>query len=794
VSLQIIPFLTHESNSKVKKAMAVDILSLIGVVGTWLAVFLAILALVGIVGPLLVLKAFYSERNQALNSIRDVNGDFISRGIGFGRSFRILHRVKVPRLVPEVDWDDLDSFRIPSTETAWTLGSIEGTTCRTGWARLCKLLSAYDVPQAQGGDLVIKENETTLPVSKYYILSIGLLGRYGNRDDGGKVFNLNPLRPDLRQLRILAPARRRHQHLGAIGRRYSSDSESDQYGSDTSVESVHKNRRPRTNLICGVTGEFRIKKDFTLMDFAAVEEGFSPTTSGMLLQFILNNDEEMGFREPVRLSNDDASITAGDSEKPQRPLATPDLALGDLYWLASGFLPLSTRTGFIACLQTPPGIVDLLSIPSASSDLELHLYSDTDSESSFSGRGSLNQKSNPSRSSNSSPALAEADTTKDSQPSHQTRRENHIYERSPHGASARPRPPRRKSLRREKITFKDWTTIELLETQERPISIYETSTAFGMSSTRVLMFQSTTKQRSENLVEVSQLQALAAGDTPTGKSKWILWRPRWGRKYGPIFLRRKDVQMLVCEMLAIEWHPWSFLIWKQNNDFWIHTMRGAARYLNTVKTCQTLKSWKKSPKGWEAPWVGLLNDWLRFSGKNIATYEQRRHAVLLKLHRALAKELSTNGSGYVLAVLFISNQHFRESLWTEWDYEMEWDAEKRVVSLVHNPENQDSNSDADDGNNEIPVHVNDSIDVHSRGHPVVVQRGEAEVRLEFEYEDVFPSKFDVATSKEIVKIEDEAIFISITWAATCCALWTSAINSAPLMGLVDGLDDVINVV
>jgi len=353
--------------------MATDLLSLLGVVGTWIAVFLAVIALVGIVAPLLVLKAFYSERNQALNSVRDLNGDFISRGIGFGRSFRVFHRVNVPCLIPIIDWKSLDSFKIPSPEKSWKLGTVEGTSCRTGWARFCKLLSAYHVPLTQGGELVVRENETSLPVSKYYILSIGLLGRYGDRDDGGKFFNDNPLRPDLLQLRILTTFRGPQR----MGRRYRSSSGSDISNTDSETDdsSIHRTRRPQARSICGTTGEMRIKKEFSLADIAEEENGFGVTGNGKTLQFMLHNDQEIGL-----------DIEPGEATDTMHPLVAPDLPLDNLYWLASGFIPLSSRYGFVACLQTPQGILDLESTRS--------LFSDTDSDS----RSSPNHRTSSNRS------------------------------------------------------------------------------------------------------------------------------------------------------------------------------------------------------------------------------------------------------------------------------------------------------------------------------------------------------------------------------------------------------------
>lgn len=540
--------------------MAVDLLTLLGVIGTWIAVLLAILALLGIVGPLLVLRAFYSERNQALNSVRDLNGDFITRGIGFGHSFRVFHRVKVPKLVPTVDWNNLDAFRIPSTERSWSLSPIESTSCRTGWARFCRLLSAYHFPLQKGGELAIKENETSLPVSKYYILIIGLLGRYGDRDDGGKVFNVNPLRPDLHQLRLLillhsTTVKLKYVRDSSIkgdrsSRRSSYIHESDGSGSDTDVSSVHNELGSRVNTICGITGEFRVTNRFGTVDASAEDNNLMSMGERSTFRFILHNDQEMGLQLPPGSQTDAQSLT------------TLDLPLRNLYWIASGFLPLGSQKEFVACLQTPREMFEF--------DDLLSSYTDSDSES---------------------------------------------------GSGDGLRAQARKRHRRIKTELKNWTTVELLETWERPVSILETTTLFGISSTRILMFQITVEQTRAKLDEVSHIESLLTDEIPIESSKWILWKPRWGRHSAPVLLLRKDVQKLVCEMLAMDWHPWSFLIWKKNNHFWGHMMRGGTRVLDTAHTNNQLKLWKIRPHRWQEPWTELLKDWFRYSSRSIATYE-----------------------------------------------------------------------------------------------------------------------------------------------------------------------------
>lgn len=54
------------------------------------------------------------------------------------------------------------------------------------------------------GELLFEDGETWLPVSRYWILSMGLLGRYGTRADRGVHFKFTErmIRPDLSEQRI----------------------------------------------------------------------------------------------------------------------------------------------------------------------------------------------------------------------------------------------------------------------------------------------------------------------------------------------------------------------------------------------------------------------------------------------------------------------------------------------------------------------------------------------------------------------------------------------------------------
>lgn len=153
---------------------------LASVVGTWAAVGLALVALFGIVTPILLLRRANSERSIALTAIDDKNHEFVRRhfklpGHVFGRS------INVPNLRNAPVLRDLSLRRDDR--------ALERTHSTTSWIMFARLLNAYSIKVPLGGTLKIYHSQAWLPVHKLWILTIGLLGRYGHRIDRGRVRN-----------------------------------------------------------------------------------------------------------------------------------------------------------------------------------------------------------------------------------------------------------------------------------------------------------------------------------------------------------------------------------------------------------------------------------------------------------------------------------------------------------------------------------------------------------------------------------------------------------------------------
>lgn len=283
-----------------------DALSVLDTVGTWVGAALAAIALIGIVSSWIVLRELHSERTTALNYLHDHDDPpFISRGWRFGRRTRLFRSIRVPDLTPYDAWAAGTPFAIPKTGEPWVLKEPHEPSCKTGWARLCRLLGAYEVGQDQvklgtRGELLIDDGETWLPVSRYWILALGLLGRYGDRADRGVhfAFSERMIRPDLGEQLLWIPvaSQKREQRLRL------------EAGQPALIEP------PPPDQIWGTTGSF-------MVDWQPVSGSQSLRKSDRL-RFKLHIKDQLG---PLPSSDSTRSVTQEN--------------LQFMFWLAVGFLP-----------------------------------------------------------------------------------------------------------------------------------------------------------------------------------------------------------------------------------------------------------------------------------------------------------------------------------------------------------------------------------------------------------------------------------------------------------------------
>jgi hypothetical protein len=173
-------------------------LEVAGVIGTWVAAFIAIVALVSIVGPVLIWLASRTDRQKALDSVGRDNNGFISNGYHLGPNIYLGRRIRVPRLKM------VGVTRLFTENPRWNAGELKEFDTPATWVRLGALLRAYGVEFGTGDDLVFRNGKTYLPVHPSWILALGLIGRYSYRRDKGR---LNSKRGSLFRLPTLRSSR-----------------------------------------------------------------------------------------------------------------------------------------------------------------------------------------------------------------------------------------------------------------------------------------------------------------------------------------------------------------------------------------------------------------------------------------------------------------------------------------------------------------------------------------------------------------------------------------------------------
>ena len=167
-------------------------IDVISTVGTWVAAVLAIIALVGIVGPFLAIRAATSDKNRALNAVWDQEQRYVTKGLRIGKA-TIFRRVNIPNLAPAYD---TNTTQVP--KIAGSLGSSgellrfefpEHKKWNSGWAMLVATIESYQADGAPsrlvslgGGHWEVINSLSAIVVSQYWILFLGLLGRYTDKD------------------------------------------------------------------------------------------------------------------------------------------------------------------------------------------------------------------------------------------------------------------------------------------------------------------------------------------------------------------------------------------------------------------------------------------------------------------------------------------------------------------------------------------------------------------------------------------------------------------------------------
>lgn len=161
--------------------MTMAALDIAGVVGTWVAAGLALIALIGIIGPILILRASRTERHRAIVRIGSRNHGYISKGIPVWPGVRLAQRVRAPRIdmvrkFKNKEWVEFDSKRI-------VLDNSKGSESPASWVSFGAFLEGYAVKFEVNSDIVIINGSAFLPVSKAFLMTFALVGRFSDEPD-----------------------------------------------------------------------------------------------------------------------------------------------------------------------------------------------------------------------------------------------------------------------------------------------------------------------------------------------------------------------------------------------------------------------------------------------------------------------------------------------------------------------------------------------------------------------------------------------------------------------------------
>ena len=141
---------------------------LAGVIGTWVAVSLALIALFGIVTPILLMRRARDERRVALSRIDDESKEIVHPGI------------KIPFLPVIARTIHAPNLQAPHKLAGQVLSRDDRPLDRkhsvTSWVMFTRTLKAYNIPQQTNGNLLTAGGFSRLPVHRLWIFTVGLLG------------------------------------------------------------------------------------------------------------------------------------------------------------------------------------------------------------------------------------------------------------------------------------------------------------------------------------------------------------------------------------------------------------------------------------------------------------------------------------------------------------------------------------------------------------------------------------------------------------------------------------------
>jgi hypothetical protein len=217
------------------------------------------------------------------------------------------------------------------------------------------------------------------------------------------------------------------------------------------------------------------------------------------------------------------------------------------------------------------------------------------------------------------------------------------------------------------------------------------------------------------------------------------------------FMIKDELETMVYAFLALNWIPSNFVIWKKNTTLWTNLLVGTASFIQMllpiVWVSEDLKPACHDPRE--------LEDYRRW--KDMTRFNQRKSRDLYLLDELLSKAsrqlVAVND---LIATLLITNTAFQG----------------RVRQLVEN-----YNKDAE------PVTIYISIELSK-------DYGNAMATISWNSEEEFTTYALPDLQFDNLDISQADLLLAVLRASTKCALWTTALDSKPLLDFVGGLKNI----
>lgn len=225
------------------------------------------------------------------------------------------------------------------------------------------------------------------------------------------------------------------------------------------------------------------------------------------------------------------------------------------------------------------------------------------------------------------------------------------------------------------------------------------------------------------------------------------------RGFAGTFMIRDELESMVYAFLALKWTPSSFVIWKKNTTLWTTLLVTTASLIHTllpiIWTAEGLKPAESDSRD--------LEDYRRW--KEMTRFNQRKSRDLCLLDELLFKASRQSAAlNDLLATLIITNTAFQE----------------RVRRLA---ENYDKNN--------APITIYISMESMKDS-----DRASTMATISWNSDEDFTTTCPANFHFDDLEITQPDLLLAALQAATRCAMWTTALDSTPLLDFVGSLKNI----